>query len=448
MKSTGAKKKLIKRAQHRAQQSPNGAEGTFVFERKKSLAMRRAARKAYRQLQRFNRRAVETLTRLGDQQSEVLDDTRRLLKQTQNRYADLYEFAPVGYVTLDGLGRIEEINITASTILGRARRALVKTPLSLYIVRTDIGSFMRHLFRCKQQVQRVETELNLKSPDGQAIPVLLSTTRSSTVMREGVVLYQTAMVDLSERKATEAALREAHEMLEQRVRERTSELSAANRALRDEISRRKGLEGQILEISDREQQRIGQEIHDGLCQHLTGVAFMARGTALRLKNHRVIDVADLEKLAELVNEGVTEARNISRGLHRLEIDSASLLAALRDLVAREIWKTRCRLEVKTEVNLHDDAVASHIYRLLREAVINAHKHAQAREIVVEIKQFNGRTVFSVTDDGIGIHAVSKNSRGLGFHMMKYRAEIIGARLKIESRKGGGTRVACYLPRSK
>lgn len=448
MKSTSAKKKSIKRAQHRAQQSPNGAEGTFAFERKKSLAMRRAARRAYQQLQRFNRRAVETLTRLGDQQSDALDETRRLLKETQNRYADLYEFAPVGYLTLDGLGRIEEINITASTILGRARRALLKTPLSLYVVRGHLDRFMRHLFRCKRREQRVETELNLKLPGGKAMPALLSTTHSSTVAREGVVLYQTALIDLTERKAAEAELLEAHEMLEQRVRERTRELSAANRALRDEISRRKGLEGQILEVSDREQQRIGQEIHDGLCQHLAGVAFIARGTALRLKNHRVIDVADLEKIAELVNEGVTEARNISRGLHRLEIDSASLVSALRDLVAREIWKTRCRLEVKTEVGLHDDAVASHIYRLLREAVINAQKHAQARDIVVEISQFDGGTVFSVTDDGIGIRTLPEDSRGLGFHMMKYRAETIGARLKIESRKGGGTRVACYLPRSK
>jgi len=238
-----------------------------------------------------------------------------------------------------------------------------------------------------------------------------------------------------------------NETLEHRVRKRTAELSAANRKLENEISRRKGLEGQILEISDREQQRIGQELHDGLCQHLTAVAFMTRGVVLRLKNHRVFEVEDLEKISELVNEAVIDARNMARGLHRLDVDSAGFLPALRDLVSREIWKTPCRLKVKTKVNLHDDAVASHLYRLLREAVINAHKHAQAKEIVVEIRQSNSEIIFSVTDDGIGMPADINNFHGLGFQIMEYRARSMGARLQVESRKQRGTRISCYLPQS-
>ena len=242
-----------------------------------------------------------------------------------------------------------------------------------------------------------------------------------------------------------AELAKLNETLEHRVRDRTRELRTANKGLRREIERRRGLEGQILEISDREQQRIGQELHDGFCQHLTAVAFMIRVVAMRLKNHRVIEVEDLEKIAELVNEAAVDARNMARSLHRLEIDSASLLPALRDLVSRETWRTPCRLEVKAKVTLYDDVVASHIYRLLREAVINAQKHAQAKEIVVEIRQSNRETVFRVTDDGVGISAGEGNSDGLGFQIMKDRARTIGARLKVESRKNSGTRVSCYLP---
>src|SRR5947207_10796913 len=107
---------------------------------------------------------------------------------------------------------------------------------------------------------------------------------------------------------------DARDSLEARVLEQTKELHAANRKLENEIKRRKGLEGEILEISDREQQRLGDELHDGICQHLTAVAFMARSVALRLKNHRVIEVGDIEKIAQLVNDAATDTRNLSRAL--------------------------------------------------------------------------------------------------------------------------------------
>lgn len=253
---------------------------------------------------------------------------------------------------------------------------------------------------------------------------------------------------MQSRRKAKTGSRRSRSRLEARVKARTAELRAANKKLEREIQRRKGLEGEILEISDREQQRIGQELHDELCQHLTAVAFMTRAVALRLKNHRVIEFEDLDKISELVNQGATDARNIARGLHTAEVDAARLLPAIRDLVSREIWKTPCRLEVKTKLDLHDDAVASHLYRLLREAVINAHKHAQAKQIVVGISRSNGEIVFSVTDDGIGIPAGKNNRHGLGFYIMNYRARTIGARLEVKRRQRRGTRVALYLPQSK
>ncbi len=168
-----------------------------------------------------------------------------------------------------------------------------------------------------------------------------------------------------------------NETLEHRVRERTAELSAANRQLENEISWRKGLEGQLLEISDREQQRLGQELHDGLCQHLTAVAFMARSVALRLKNHRVIEVEDIEKIAQLVNDAATDTRNLSRALHRIDVDAAGLVDALRDLVDREIWRIPCRLDFKPSFHVENDIAAGELYRIAREAVINANKHSFA-----------------------------------------------------------------------
>ena len=236
-----------------------------------------------------------------------------------------------------------------------------------------------------------------------------------------------------------------NQTLEDRVRERTVELFASNKKLKSEMGRRKGLEGEILAISDREQQRLGQELHDGLCQHLTAVAFMARSVALRLKNHRVIDAKDIEKIAQLVNDAATDTRNLSRALHRIDIDAAGFVAALEDLVDREIWKTPCRLEVKPSFHIENDAAAAQLYRIAREAVINANKHAQARQIVVELDRSGKEIVLRVIDDGVGFPDKSQLKQGLGSHIMDYRARLIGARLEIDSSKQGGTRVACYLP---
>jgi two-component system sensor kinase FixL len=238
---------------------------------------------------------------------------------------------------------------------------------------------------------------------------------------------------------------DARDSLEARVLKQTEELHVANRKLENEIKRRKGLEGEILEISDREQQRLGQELHDGICQHLTAVAFMARSVALRLKNHRVVEVDDLEKIAELVNAAAADTRNVSRALHRIDVDSAGLAGALQDLVDREIWKIPCRLQVSRSFHIDDDTAASHLYRIAREAVINANKHAQAREIVVELGRSQKGSFLSVTDDGDGFENKPDKPQGLGFHIMNYRARAAGGRLEVESLRRGGTRIVCHLP---
>jgi len=495
-------------------------------------------------------------------------DPKTELEAAIQRFVDLYDFAPIAYVSFDRAGRIEEANLAATELLGEPRDLLIGRPFAFYVA--DLDSFLQHLLYCRNSQQQVETELRLKPRKGERMPAQLLSTPITSTTRNGALLYQTAIIDLTDRKRAEeasrakeaeleaiinrtpfmltrcsrdlryrfvsrayarmlgrtpeeiagkpiveimgeeglktispyiqnvlkghtveyemevsfpgagapclhsvytpdrdakgnvigwfasiaditrrkeaeAALQKSKELLERRVRERTHELRAANKELEDEIAWRKGLEGEILEISDREQQRLGQELHDGLCQHLTAVAFMARSVALRLKNHRVIEVNDIEKIAQLVNDAATDTRNFSRALHRVDVDSAGLVTALEDLVDREIWKIPCRLEIKPAFRIDDDAAASHLYRIAREAVINANKHAQAREIVVALGHSRKGIALSITDDGVGFPSELNNARGLGFHIMNYRARAIGGRLEIECPKRGGTRVACYLP---
>ena len=250
--------------------------------------------------------------------------------------------------------------------------------------------------------------------------------------------------DITVRKQAEIALQRSKMMLEKLVLQRTRALRTANSELENEIRRRQGLEGQILEISDREQEKLGQELHDGLCQQLTAIGFLARATALRLKDHRAVQVEELEKIAQLINGSVMDARNIARDLHKEEIEAAEFTEALRDLVDRKIWKISCRLDLKTKIDIEDDTVASQLYRVLREAILNANKHARATQVVLQVKRVRDELVFTVTDNGIGFTSKTKG-HGLGFHIMKYRAESIGARLRMESLAKGGARVTCSVP---
>jgi PAS domain S-box-containing protein len=209
--------------------------------------------------------------------------------------------------------------------------------------------------------------------------------------------------------------------------------------------RARNLEGEILAISDREQRRLGQDLHDSLCQHLTAIAFMARSTATRLKNHRVIDIEDIEKIAELINDGVTEARTIARGLHPVEMDPAGLVAAMHALLHQQS-KLPYRFDIDDDLKISDPTVSLHLYRIAREAVINANKHARARELVVRMRSSAKQIELSVTDDGVGMSNDRNKDTGMGFHIMEYRARSIGARLEITPVKPHGTRVACYVPR--
>jgi PAS domain S-box-containing protein len=627
--------------------------------------MKKQTKPAPRKEKRAGRNGVERDSngrRERASSARVLRQPKSELESAIQRYVDLYDFAPIAYVSFDRAGRIEEANLAATELVSERRDLLIGRPFAFYVA--DLDSFLKHLLYCRTSQQEVKTELLLKSRKGEQIPAVLLSTPITSTTKNGAMLYQTAIIDLRERKAqeqalaeqarlldlsndaiivrdaedritywnkgaeiiygypreealgqvthtllktehperlskivekllrdnywegelvhvrrdgkrltvfsrwsldrdphgnrafiletnnditqrkhveerlelvsrlptenpapvlrlkqdkvisfanpaakrllkkfgvrvgdvvpakiakaasthkrttvemslygrsyeilvapvagedvnlyfnditgrkkAEAALQKSKEMLEKLVQQRTIALRGANKELENEIRRRKGLEGQILEISDREQERLGQELHDGLCQQLTAIAFMARAAALRLKDHRVADPSELEKIAQLINNSVMDARGIAHDLHKEEIGAAEFKNALLNLAERKIWKTPCRFRCDGELNIEDDKVASELFRIVREGVINANKHAEASEIVLEARHRKRELVFSVTDNGIGFNGQTKH-RGLGFHIMQYRAQSIGARLELESPRRGGTRLSVHLP---
>src|SRR5207244_2524504 len=125
------------------------------------------------------------------------------------RYVYLFDFAPIGYVSLNRVGHIEEINLAAAQLLGGSRDRLIGKPFALYVTKEDSALFLNHLLRCRSSESRVETELHLKKRNGEIILAHLASSRMTSSMRDGVVLYQTAIIDLTERKRAEEAIRQS-----------------------------------------------------------------------------------------------------------------------------------------------------------------------------------------------------------------------------------------------
>ncbi len=222
-----------------------------------------------------------------------------------------------------------------------------------------------------------------------------------------------------------------------------SQLSSL-KALRNEVRNRTRLEGQLLTAIESERQRIGQDLHDDLCQHLGATALMAGSLAKRINPENDPELArDLARIPQLINDAIQSCRNLARGLHPVTLSSKGLPAALEELAARVPLDVKFQWP-RTERMAFEPTVALHLYRIAEESIGNAVKHSGATSISVELDVVGRATVLAISDDGKGFVHTQK-SDGMGLHNMQYRANVLGAKLSFEQRANGGTRVCCKLP---
>ncbi len=210
-----------------------------------------------------------------------------------------------------------------------------------------------------------------------------------------------------------------------------------------DITERKRMESEVLHIAEREQQRIGQDLHDGLGQMLTGAAMIAKAIAQRLKKKSKLLSADAEQLASILNEAISQARQLARGLQPLDAPD-ELPTALRELGFRteSIPGIACRIRADALPNTCTLLAATHLYRIAQEAVNNAVRHGRAKNIEISSKTLGTAVRLTIRDDGAGFS--EPRGRGLGLRIMDYRARVIGGRLDIRSSPGAGTAVVCSL----
>jgi signal transduction histidine kinase len=202
----------------------------------------------------------------------------------------------------------------------------------------------------------------------------------------------------------------------------------------------------ILEISTREQRRIGHDLHDGVCQQLAGIAFMTSTLADELKEQGTTQAEQADRISTMINEVIDHTRSVARGLFPIWLEENGLVFALEELAtnASEIFKINCSFiagETPAEV---ENAVALHLYYIALEAVANAAKHGHAQNVTLRLESAPNRYSLSIQDDGTGFSVEGTTNAGMGLRIMQYRARVVGAALKVESLPGSGTRVVCLF----
>ena len=344
------------------------------------------------------RRQVRTQTKLIRQK---LEDEAAL----EERFRELFENANDIVYTHDLEGRLTSVNQMGEKLLQRSRKEILSRNIVELVGEEQRPAARQWLENVVKDSGPPTAEWDFAAASGQRIKVEIST----------------------------------------RLIERGGKVVEVEGIARD-ITERKRLEREILEISNREQQRIGHDLHDGVCQQLAGIAFMSSTLADELQDKGASESSQAEQISMLINDVINQTRGVARGLFPVRLEENGLISALEELAsnATEMFKINCRLVSEDPPAAVDNGIGAHLYYIVLEAVGNAIKHGKAKNIVITLEPSADRFLLSVKDDGIGFAQDDGKLSGMGIRIMQYRARVIGASLTLQSRPGSGTDIACLF----
>lgn len=347
---------------------------------------------------------VTLLRRKVIQQTAIIRQQRDLEATLKERYQDLFESANDMVYTHDLGGHITSINMAGERALGRDRSQVLQHGLLDFIA----------------EEQRAEA--------GQWLADIMDGTAPATVEWD----FMTAA---GERLRLEISTR---------LIERDGRQVEVEGIARD-VTERRRLEKEILEVSTREQHRIGHDLHDGVCQQLAGISCLTDILAGKLDQQGRPEAAEAHKITGLLNEANKQTRGVARGLFPVQLEENGLVSALEELAenAATFFNTRCEFRCEAPVVVRDHTVAHHLYFIAQEAIVNAVKHGQASLIELKLAEGGHGCVLTIQDNGVGLAAPPVKSRGMGIRIMKYRARLIGAEVHVRPRTGGGAEVVCW-----
>lgn len=327
------------------------------------------------------------------------------LRERESRLSAILNTAADAIVTIDPKGRIESVNAaaqqmflySAAELVGQNVRMLMPPPYS----DEHDGYIDNYLKTGVGKIIGVGREVEAKRKDGSIVPVHLAVSEV-----EGGKLFTGILHD---------------------------------------ITNRKQLEREIVEIALLEQKRLGADLHDECGQQLTALGLLAAGLTESLKQRDPADLGIATKISEGLKNILSYVRYMAHGLAQAEIEPVDLQSALKELTTRlgRASEVRFAFNGSAGVGLKDSIVATHLYHIAQEACTNALKHSGAKNVQVYFRSEDGFVTLQICDDGVGIPDAARE--GLGLRIMRNRASVIGADLSLETNKPGGTVVTCILP---
>lgn len=399
----------------------------------------------------------DNLARLGPAVERELRDAevRRARRLTETRLWEEHAFRsaiensiPSGIAVVDLEGRQTYVNPAFCEMVGWTEEELIgaRSPF-IYWPAEESSAIVASLERIvREGPPPGGVELRFRKKDGERFDaqVLVTALRDTFGNVSG---WLSSITDVTQRKKAEAELRRSHEELEQRVRERTRDLSEANVKLKSEMAERRRLEHELLEITEKERRRIGLDLHDDLGQKLTGLALMAKGLQLKLAKKNAGEEAEQAgEIHKLLEQAMNHARDLARDLATLDFSEKDLATTLRQLAehARNSFGISCRVKAEGNVPPLESNTMRQLYKIAQEALTNAIKHGKARQVGITLANGGENLVMIIRNNGVPFPSVVSRNAGMGLRIMNYRANLIGASMEIKPGQPDGTVVTCTV----
>jgi signal transduction histidine kinase len=235
-------------------------------------------------------------------------------------------------------------------------------------------------------------------------------------------------------------LKSFHQVLETRIHQRTAALS-------NEMEARAKLEKEVTEVTERERRRIGHDLHDTLCQHLTATSLSLQVLSSELADASLPQARDADASIDLIEQAIDLTRKLAKGLFPLELEGQGLTGALQELCRSTADRclVRCEFSGDPQTDTLDSTTATYLYRIAQEAVTNAVRHGHVSRVNVSLSRLHADLILSISDDGVGLPGFMPEDHGLGLRIMASRAGMIGATFSVSNKPEGGVIVVCGLP---